>query len=127
MMISSKELKTYLENLKPKILNLRNSEKISGNPIPNCEEGHIDFILSMILKDISGWEVRQQFECPDLPYAIGCDSEKCLLVYCTENLYRFVDKFEDLQKEDKDISIIDIGKLWLEVKKFLREGKFKRQ
>ena len=116
MLISTKELRTYLQGLEQKLRASMSEENFPAGM----------YVQSLFLADIARWEQKQFEECPDLPYAMGSDQEHALLIYCTPKLYEFVDKFEDMQKEDKDISLLDIGKLWLEVKKFLKEGRFKR-
>lgn len=112
MLISTKDLTEYLKKLYP-------NDSLS----PFESEGDA-IILSKILKDIASWEAQQINEMGEPPFSYGIDSEKALVVYCTPKLYEYVESF-DIEKEDT-FGIVQIGKLYLEVKKFLKDGKFKR-
>jgi hypothetical protein len=101
VLISTSDLKAYLE-------------KLPGESIPK----------SFILKDIASWEAKQQLEMGEPPFSYGIDAEKALVVYCTPKLYKYIEEF-NVEKEDS-FNIVSIGKLYLEVKKFLQGGKFKR-
>ena len=117
MLISTKEMKTYLQNLKPKIKNKIDLSDYTRDDTP------IDFILNLILEDLAKWEAKQLLDSGSPPYAFGVDSEQALIVYCGGKLYEYVESFDG--KKD-DFTLLDMGKLWLQVKPFLKEGRFKR-
>lgn len=111
MLISSKELRKFLES------------RIHSNPIGDFTSGENSAYMD-ILRQITAWEARQANENPDLPFAFGSDAEKALLIYCTPKLYEFVDALDD---NGDNLGLIEIGKIWKEVRKFLKEGRFKRK
>jgi hypothetical protein len=115
MLISTKELREYLLNLDIKVKCKDSSEEF--------EKG-MNVIITQILKDIAGWESKQLQDLGEPPSGLGVDQEKALVVYCGQKLYAFVEKFS--VNTEEDLNIITVGKIYLEVKKALREGKFKR-
>lgn len=113
MLISTKELREFL---------LR---KIPNNPIGDFSTGEASAYTN-ILKELAAWEARLITENPDLPFAFGVDAENALLIYCTPKLYQTVEKMEGAEENDS-FGIVELGKIWLEVRKFLKEGRFKRK
>lgn len=122
MLISTKELRIYFQNLKSKIKTEILKKK--DERLEEEDETIIDFVLTLILSDMAKWEQHQIQEMGEPPSGLGVDAEKALVVYCGQKLYEFVEKFS-VDKEE-DINLIAIGKIYLEVKKALREGRFKR-
>lgn len=116
MLISTKEFRIYLAGLERKILSSNN---------PNDDSlGTLRYTISQIEKDVAEWESHHLKELGEPPCGLGVDKEMALVVYCGRKLYDFVEKFS--VDTEEDVNVLTIGKIYLEVKKALREGKFKR-
>lgn len=114
MLVSTKDVRTWLQNAVIEKIAIKDSN-------PDFDNGY-QYAKTQLLHKLGNFEQEKILRDPEKPYAEGLDIEQALIVYCTPKLYEFIEKFEDVE----DINLIMVGKLWLEVKKFLKEGKFKR-
>lgn len=56
------------------------------------------------------------------PVAVTIDTEQAMAVYLTPELYKFLEGLDN----DQEVSLIDIGKLYLKIKPFLTEGRIRK-
>lgn len=77
--------------------------------------------IKLALANLNGWELQEANRGLNPPYLCIYEKEKTAAVVCTPELFEYINKLEDID-ETKEFSILGIGKLWMEVKKVLKQG-----
>ena len=75
-----------------------------------------DTICRLILKKLEDSEVI--FKTLTLPRILLDDSEKCVTIYCDNELFKFFDSLKG--DESTEMDMIGFGKLYLKIKKLLK-------
>lgn len=107
MLISGEMLRSYLEESIAQYIASDEKDKALA--------------VKVILANLNGWELRESNKGMSPPYLCLYEREKIAAVVCTPELFAYVNKLEEVD-ETKEFSILQIGKLWLEVKKVLKQG-----
>lgn len=56
------------------------------------------------------------------PYALSIEEEEAMAVYLPPDLFKYLESLDD----NKEVTLIDVGKLYLKIKPFLQEGRIRK-